>query len=407
MYIGIVRRVNIRKGSKNMSKNFLFFSAQYLPTVGGVERFTNHLARRLIQDGHHVMIATSSLKSLPSHETDADGIEIFRFPSWPFMNGRLPLLRLNRQFRRLASQLWGSPIDYCVINTYFYPLSMYAAVQARRRKLPALILNHGSAWLMTSNKLLELAGQLYERCAATLCHHNCRHFYGVSDAANQWLRTFSIAAEGNITNAIDPDNIIQSRNIDIDWRVKLGLPENAKLIVFVGRMIPEKGVAQLIAAMPSIRQTHPDAFLVMAGDGILLEKYLHAAPNGVFLLGSQAYPDVLALLSQGDLFCLPSRSEGFACTVLEAAALGCPIVTTATGGSPQLLVSPAYGILLPDMSSESISKACIQALKDPNWRKTASQLAKARLCSEFTWDTSVTQLYRAFGLLENHPGSPG
>lgn len=381
-----------------MQKCFLFFSAQYLPTTGGVERFTNHLARKLIQHGHHVIVATSSLEALPAYEIDADGIEIFRFPSWPFMNGRLPLLRLNGEFHRLESQLWAHSIDCCVINTYFYPLSMYAAKQTHQRKLPALILNHGSAWLMTGNRLLEFAGQLYERTAAGLCRHYCSHFYGVSAAAEQWMQTFGVTAEGIITNAVDPEEIIKSKNPNVNWRVRLGLSETAKLIAFVGRMIPEKGVDQMIAAMSSIRQVHPNTFLVMAGTGPLLEKYTRTAPEGVFLLGAQPYPDVLALLNQADLFCLPTRSEGFACTVLEAAALSCPILTTATGGSPQLLADPDHGILLPDMEAATISKACIQALEEPNWRKTAASLTQTRLQSEFTWDASVTQLYHAFGL---------
>lgn len=381
-----------------MSKTFLFISAQYLPTAGGVERFTNSLARRLTIDGHRVIVATSSLKGLPDHETDNDGIEVIRFPSIPFMDGRLPLLRPCADFRKLSSLLWDQKIDYCVINTYFYPLSMYAASQTHRKKIPTLIINHGSAWLMTGSRLLRFAGQLYERTAAWLCNHYCPRFFGVSDAAQKWMNTFSIQAEGIITNAIDPFAIETTVNSEIDWRMQLKLSSDAKLIAFVGRMIPEKGVEPLIAAMASIRQVHPNAYLVIAGNGPLYEKYLDSHKDGVILLGVQKYPNVLALLKQADLFCLPSRSEGFACTVLEAAALGCPIITTATGGSPHLLIQEEYGLLLANMEPNTIADTCIRALSDENWRRQAAVLTRQRLLENYTWDASLAQLYQALGI---------
>lgn len=381
-----------------MPKTFLFFSAQYLPTSGGVERFTHALASRLIADGHKVIVATSAIKDLPSHETDSLGIEIFRLDSIPFMNGRLPLIRPGKGFQAIAKELWSRPIDFCVINTYFYPLSMYAATYTARKKIPTLIINHGSAWLMTGNKLLQIAGQIYEHLSARLCAHYCPRFFGVSEAAQKWVSVFSISAEGTITNAIDPDTVEKTADTSVQWRAELGLPESAPIIAFVGRMIPEKGVEPLIRAMETIRTVHPDAALVMAGEGPLLEVFRDNVPDGVFLLGVQPYAKVLSLLKQSDIFCLPSRSEGFACTVLEASALGCPVITTATGGSTQLLITPEYGTLLKDMSADSISHSCIQALSDPLWRSRASELSRKRLLENYTWDTTIRQLYDAFSL---------
>ena len=102
-----------------MGHTFLFFSAQYLPTAGGVERYTYNLARRLLRQGNRVIVATSALKGLPAWETDPEGIEIYRFPSWLFLHGRLPLLKPTGEFHRLAKKLWVQGIDFCVINTYF------------------------------------------------------------------------------------------------------------------------------------------------------------------------------------------------------------------------------------------------------------------------------------------------
>ncbi len=370
-----------------------FISAQYLPTAGGVERYTWNLARRLAAQGHRVTVVTSALPGLCAHEADADGIEIYRLPSFPVMQGRFPVIRENAQFRALAAQLWADRFDFCVINTYFYPLCLYAARQTKRRGIPAVCVNHGSAWLMTGNPVLAWAGRVYERFAARYLQKNCGRFYGVSQAACAWLATFDISADGILTNAVDPAEVRQTAaQGEPNWRARLGLAADAPLIAFVGRMIPEKGVGALADALPEIRRAVPGAALVLAGGGPLLEEIRGRGAAGLFAVGELAYADSLALLAQADAFCLPTRSEGFACTVLEAAALGCPILTTATGGSPQLLIDESYGLLLPDRTPAAAAAACIRALRDPAWRRIAAENAEKRLEENYTWARAVAAL---------------
>lgn len=380
------------------SKTFCFFSAQYLPKTGGVERYTFNLARKVISHGHRAIVVTSEYNALPAYEIDAEGIEIYRVPSFQFMNGRLPLIKINRRFQSVEKKLRSKSIDYCIINTYFYPLSMFAARWTRKENIPALIMNHGSAWLMTGNGLPALLGQLYERLAVRLCSKYTERFFGVSLAAQEWMKTFAIDAEGIITNAVSIKEIKDGIDSNLNWRAALSVPADSRLVAFVGRMIPEKGVDPMIEAMRAIREKCPNTFLVMVGEGPLFEKYTQTQLDGVILLGKQPYSAVLSLLKQADVFCLPSRSEGFACTVLEAAALECPIVTTATGGSPQLLINDKYGLLLKSMDKKDIAEACIYALNDAQWRREAALLSRNRLEEYYTWDVAVQQLYSAFNM---------
>jgi glycosyltransferase involved in cell wall biosynthesis len=370
-----------------------FISAQYLPTAGGVERYTWNLARRLSAAGNRVTVVTSALPGLPERETDADGIEIWRLPSFLLMGGRLPVIRKNRRFSEMEKELWAEPFDFCVINTYFYPLCLYAARRTKKLGIPSICVNHGSAWLMTGNPIAALAGQIYERFAAGTMRRRCKRFYGVSQAACTWLETFGIRADGILTNAVDPEEVRRTaQQGEPDWRAKLGLAADAPVIAFVGRMIPEKGVHTLMQALPEIRSAVPGAALIMAGGGALLESVRASAVLGLYAVGGLAYADSLSLMCQADVFCLPTRSEGFACTVLEAAALGCPIITTATGGSPQLLPDESFGILLPDRTPENTAKACIRALQDAAWRRKAAENAARRLEENYTWDRAAAAL---------------
>ena len=369
-----------------------FFSAQYLPTVGGVERYTYNLAQRSAAAGHRVLVVTSALPGLPARETSPEGIEVFRFPVLPLMRGRFPVLKPGRALRALAEELWGSGIDFCVINTHFYTNSIYAARQARRRNIRRIVIEHGSAYLMTGPAPLRWAGALYEQAAARLLRRWAPDFYGVSSACCRWLLRFGIQAKGCLYNAVDPKDVrAQAQKAAVDWRVRLGIPSSMPLIAYAGRILPEKGVDALAAALPAIRAAVPGACAVLVGDGPLMPSLREKQIEGLYLPGQAPYAHTLALLAQADLFCMPSRSEGFSCTVLEAAALGCPIVTTATGGSPELLSDEFHGLLLPGRSAAEVANACIRALQDASWRETAARNTAYRLEQSFTWQAAAAR----------------
>ncbi len=374
-----------------------FFSAQYLPTAGGVERYTFNLAKRAAADGHRAIVVTSALPGLPAREKGAEGIEVFRLPAWRLMNGRFPFVRRNREFRALEAELFDRPVDFIVANNLFYSLSLYAVRRASRRKIPCLLVNHGTRYLMTGNPLLAWAGRCYEQWTAALVRRYCNRFYAVSEEGKRWLQTaFSIRASGVLYNAVDPDRLeTLAGEGEPDWRARVGAPESAPLVAFVGRMIPEKGVLELAGAMRTVRQELPQARCVMAGEGPLRRAVEQGDFPGVTAAGLCPYADTLALLRQADLFVLPTRSEGFAGTLLEAAALGTPVVMTETGGSAELLPDGAYGKTLTDRRPETVAAAVLEALEDEGWRESAAEKTRARLRERFTWEKTYEALCRA------------
>lgn len=367
-----------------------FFSAQYLPTVGGIERYTFNLARRCAAAGHRVRVVTSARPGLPEVETDEAGVRVIRLPARLLMGGRFPALRPVKARSLAERELWADPPDFCLINTRFYPASIWAARQCRRRGIPAVVVEHGSAYLMTGIAPVRWAGMAYEHLAARLVYHWVPHFYGVSGACCRWLERFGITAEGCLYNAVDPAELrALAQSTSVDWRARLGLPADAPLIAYAGRILPEKGVEAMADALPAIRQAIPGAAMVLVGEGPLQAVLAARNTQGLYLPGPAPYPETLALLAQADVFCMPSRSEGFSCTVLEAAALDCPILTTPTGGSPEIITGPDSGTLLADRTAPTVAAACIAALSDPAWRNTAAGNARRNLEARFTWEAAA------------------
>ena len=370
-----------------------FFSAQYLPTVGGVERYTYNLARYAVEAGHRAIVVTSALKGLPETETTQEGIEIYRLPVFPFMNGRFPFLKPCREFSRLSRKLWSNRIDKIVINTRFYSSSVYAAIKSKKLKIPAIVVEHSTGHMPLNNFLVRFVGQAYEHIACLIIKGCCNSFYGVSTAVCDWLRHFNVKAKGTLYNSIDVNALqtLINKKAGVDYRKNFNLPKTTKIVSFIGRMIPEKGIRELICGF--LKLNRADVALFVAGDGILLEELRRENHTNIFFLGSIPHEEAISLLCQSDVYCLPTYyAEGFPTTFLEAGLCQSVIVTTRTGGTRELIPNEKYGIVLEDLSESSISTALEKAAFDDEWRKTATSLIKKKVVDEYNWKTTFDRL---------------
>ena len=136
----------------------------------------------------------------------------------------------------------------------------------------------------------------------------------------------------------------------------------------VARLEPEKDVASLIAAFADVRRAFPDAVCVVAGEG-RLQSQLQAQigriglESVVRLLGHRA--DVLSIVAASDLFVLPSLAEPFGLAIVEAMALGKPVIATRAGGPCEIVVPEETGMLVPPADPSALAAAIRELLSDP------------------------------------------
>jgi len=386
------------------------FSAQYLPVMGGVQRYTNGLARALVARGHQVTIVANRVPGTPWREVTG-GVEVLRVPSIRLLGGGYPVPVLNREFRAILRHVWKRDYDLAVINTRFWALSLWAAGACRAHRVPAFVLEHGSGYLSLGSPRLDVAVRRYEHAAIGLVRLFDKDFFGVSRHSADWLATFGVTARGVLSNAVDVAEIRAEAAAGAwDVRQRYALAADTPLIVYVGRLLPAKGLRELLAAMPEVRRAEPGATLVIAGEGPMeaeLTQYSpagsgpgrQASEAGVLFLGLLDHAATLSLVAQADVFCLPSYSEGFSTVVLEAAALGTFVVTTPVGGSVEMLADGDSGILLADHEPDTIAAGLIAALSDPSERRAAARRAQERVQTHFTWDNTAQALERAAGWL--------
>lgn len=375
-----------------MTSTFYIYSANYLPSYGGVEQFTHKAAKSLIKEGANVRIVTNNAYNLPEKELTDDGITIYRLPCMPLVNGRLPLPKKNREFERLFDEIKGLPTDYIVINTRFYPHTFLGVQHAEAAGVRPIVIDHGSAYLTFGNRAIDVAVKTYEHAITAKLKRHDVDFYGVSEASVKWLKTFGIEGLGVINNSIDADEYLAQAS---ERNFKSGLKnKECFLVSFTGRLILEKGVRNLLEAA-RLLSNDPQIQIALAGDGPLKSELEKNNPGNIHLLGRLDANDIAALLKQSDCFCLPTRSEGFSTSLLEAAACYTAPVITNVGGVPEMIPSPDYGVILKSQDPHEIASAIRKLKSDPARNAALASNIGKRVRKEFSWRATAKKIIAA------------
>ena len=372
-------------------KSICIVSPQFLPHVGGVEQYVDNFSRELARLGNKVTIITSEIEGEKPYEV-RNGIEIIRMNSYSLMGGRFPFLKCGKSKREWTKKLKKKKFDVFLVNTRFYPLSLYGVRLAHKMNVRCILLDHGTSHLNTGNGITSKIGEWYEHGITMLDKIYCKEYAGVSGAVLEWIKHFHINSDTILYNSIDVEDFEQKKqHVKRSFRKELNIPDDATVISFVGRLTVEKGIEELEKAVKRINNTRKDVYLIAAGEGYLKEKLENISNDNIFFTGNLCKEDVVALLCESDIFCLPSVSEGFPTTVLEAAVCDNYIVSTYRGGTRELIKDESYGLILPDNQCEALSNALENLIDKKEYMKEAARKTHREVESKYTWKYTVKQ----------------
>lgn len=174
-------------------------------------------------------------------------------------------------------------------------------------------------------------------------------------------------------------------------RAALGIDGEAELVVYVGRLVPEKGLRELLEATAALASSRPRLQLALVGDGPMraeLDARAAAAPHRLHLPGAQDAPAVARWMAAADTVTLPSYSEGHPNVLVEALACGRPVVATPVGGIPEV-VDAASGLLVPARDAQALAGGLREAL-ERDWDVDALARRFSR-----DWDAVAADTLRA------------
>ncbi|MDD5170766.1 MAG: glycosyltransferase family 4 protein [Syntrophales bacterium] len=195
----------------------------------------------------------------------------------------------------------------------------------------------------------------------------------------------------------DPDEI----------RKSLKIPANAFVIGTTGRLTPIKGHRHLIEAVAALAPHLPDLVCVLLGDGELRQELEDLAlrlrvQDRVFFAGW--HPDVAPVIALFDIFVFPSLNEGMGKALVEAMALGKPVVASAVGGITNLVTDGKNGLLIPPGDTEALAKSIELLYQNNNLRQTMGEQARKRSTS-YSSDLMVRKIESLYGEMASKSGA--
>lgn len=197
-----------------------------------------------------------------------------------------------------------------------------------------------------------------------------------------------------IYNGVEKDwfNVVK----DDDIKMKYNIAENGVILASVGSLTPKKGHKYLIEAVCKLQKKVSNVYLLLIGAGSEEKKLkdlinIYNIEKNVKLIGRQNSIDIKNILSQSDIFVLPSLWEGLPNAMLEAMALGMPIVASSVGGVPEIIENNSNGLLVSPGSCDDLVNKMLILIKDKELSRVIGQKAK-ETAEKYTWEENFRKL---------------
>lgn len=202
-----------------------------------------------------------------------------------------------------------------------------------------------------------------------------------------------------VLNGVNPARF-SGANGASQLRSELAIPADARLVMTVAALIPQKGVADLLTAAPQVLQHEPKAFFVIVGDGPLRNVLEHQAEAGgiasrVRFTGLRS--DVHRLLALAEAVVVPSVwQEPAGLVVLEAMASGKPVIATRVGGIPEYIEEGVSGVLVEPNRPDRIADALCRLLVFPDQAREMGRAGRKRVLERFSMGRWVEETVRVY-----------
>lgn len=367
-------------------KPCIAFFTRYLPSMGGVEVFTDNLATALTKKGIKCLIITTD----NGESEKAQRFPVIRIPSNNLLDGRYPVFNTVKAAQAIKRTLKDYGVTSIVINGRFYQLSRFGAKTAKELGITPIVIDHSSSYVADTSNIIGKCLAIADHVSTKLLNRYGPKYFCVSKLSSEWIQTFGLTSSGEIHNAINANEF--RNNASALPLVKVN--DDSISVIYAGRLIPEKGVMKLAEAVRDL----DDVELFIAGSGPLENdvKALCEIVQNAHFLGRLSHPDLASVLKQSDIFCFPTEyGEGLPTCLLEAGSCGCALITTNTGGTEEIIPNSNFGIVLGEVNPTTIRNAINSLCHDKERMNSMKSAIREHVEKTFSWDNTIRELLEA------------
>ena len=366
----------------------LMLSWEYPPLlVGGLGRHVHALATALAAAGHEVTVVTRHAPGALREEY-AEGVRIVRAaddpPAFEVPDGDLLAwaLAMNHALTRSALRACRTG-GYDVVHAHDW-LVAYAAVTARDHlDVPLVATVHATESGRHQGFLPHPHNRTIDGIERWLAQEAARTIVCSEYMRGEVGRLFAAERVDVVANGVDA----------LRWQARPRAIEAARrryaadgpLVTFAGRLVYEKGVQHLLAAVPVLAERHPGLRVVIAGDGPYRPSLEAASAAGVTFTGFLGGHDLTALMGASDCYVVPSIYEPFGMVALEAAAAGTPVAVAGTGGLDEIVEHGVTGVKFAPADPSALAQAVAAVLGDRDYARRLARAARARVRADLAW----------------------
>lgn len=370
---------------RNVIQNSSTYPQSLNEGMGGILRVPLELAEFFSRWGNDVELICYNPSALPQREK-VDVGELIRIRKWDFLK-------------------WGER-DY----SYHFPLFLWCF---KNRGCDILHV-HGDPYLLhlpkAKGRILHLHTEIWRR-PVTSCLRALNRADAIiccSNYVKNTLLNYSDYPKEKIYviyNGVNLEDFSRTLKRD-EIRHKLGIDDNAVVLLYAGQLQEEKGLVFLIKAFRELSRHFDDLNLLIAGSGKLwlssttgeeFEARFRRLSRSlkVHFLGKVPRKEMASVYSASDAFVLPSLAEGFPLTIMEAMAAGKPVVATRVGGIPEVVKDGENGYLVQPKEVKGLIDAISNLMEDEALRAKMGREGR-KTVKDYTWEKSASEINRIY-----------
>jgi len=359
--------------------------------VGGLARHCWGLSRALARKGIEVHIITLEFPDTPLEE-EVDGVKVHRVKiEIGNPNFLVWVLLFNHFMEKKAGLLTQEVGEFDIIHVHDW-LTTLAGISLKHTLNKNLVLTLHSTEIGRSGELSSPDSSTKDSIE-WWGTYEAKYVITVSDSLrSEVIGHFKVPEWKVVAIPNGIDIYVFKRNVDRNRvRARYGVEPNDKLILTVGRLVPQKGFHFLIQAIPKVLMKHPNVKLVIVGDG-WMRSQLEDLIRGLGLMGKVittgfiSDSELIDLYLSADVLVVPSLYEPFGMVALEGMAAGLPVIVSSVGGLRQIVEHDKTGVWVYPGDINSIAWGIDYVLSNPDHARMLANNAKRKAKEVFSWD---------------------
>ena len=407
-------------------------TAVYYPMINGVAMFSHNLAVGLAKRGHDVLVLCPSQtgKSYKRKEDDVEvhylrSVEAKVYPDqihevpekkkflgmkWPhlwYKHGfRVSVFPFN-EIKKILDNFKPDVVHVQISD----PIGLSVVSYARKHKIPVVTTEHNQPEVLTEP--LKMPGLVKKPVNALLNAYfvnrqsksdfvtmpTKKAIYNLLDG-----REFTVPVAA-VSNGVDLSNFKPGK-VKVDFYKKYNIPTDRPIVLYVGRVDPEKNVGMVVETFSEVVKKVPEAMLVIVGDGVdkarLEEKAVKLGlTESARFLGRVVAPDLYEIYKIGNVFVTASEIETQGIVLIEAAASGLPLIAVDAGAVSEVCVNDENGFLCRPGDVSGIALAIEKILSDPKLREKFSKNS-LKIASEHDFEKTLDKFINIYNRVLNN-----